>query len=322
VPPDRLLGRVAGDVTGDGLMDLVQLVRADDGVAVEVILGSASGFVPATRWWGDAADPAGLGEGTYRLVVADFTGDGRADAGILRIRAGGVPVTPTDPAAPPPDPSLPPSPPSTTLLLAASTGSALGAVKRTWTIDADLSAAEFRAGDVNGDGLADLAILAPGAPAGPDLPALGTDLRVALAAPNGLLQPATTWGMDAAPLASMRALIGDANRDGRDDLIVVRRVGDDGTQVVVYRGPTSGTVFSRRSFTGVLPLSFAGTRFSSADSSADGRSDLFALVDLGVDAEGTSLGTSVMRLLSDGVAFSIDPWVNDPALHWVTAAPH
>jgi hypothetical protein len=321
VPSDRLLGRVAGDVTGDGLMDLVQLVRADDGVAVEVIQGSAAGFVPATRWWGDAADPAELGEGAYRLVVADFTGDGTADAGIVRIRAG-VPATPTDPAAPPPDPSIPPSPPSTTLLVAASTGSAFAAVKRTWAIDADLSTSEFRAGDVNGDGLADLAILAPVAPAGPDSPALGTDLRVALAAPNGLLQRATTWGTEAAPLASMRALIGDADRDGRDDLIVVRRVGDDGTQVVVYRGPTSGTVFSRRYFTGVLPLSFAGTTFSTADSSADGRTDLFALVDLGVDAEGASLGTSVMRLLSDGVAFSIDPWVSDPALRWVTAAPH
>lgn len=181
---------------------------------------------------------------------------------------------------------------------------------------------------MNGDGLADLALLAPVEPTPPVDPASpapaapGTDLRVALAAPNGLLGEPTRWATEPAPLASIRVLVGDPNRDGRDDLIVVRRVGDDATQVVVYRGPTSGTQFSRRYFTPVLPLSFAKATFSTADSTADGRSDLFALVSLGVDAEGTDLGTSVLRLVSDGLAFTVDPWVNDPALRWVAAVPH
>ena len=334
VPPDRLLGRAAGDVDGDGLADLVQLVRADDGVALEVIKASAAGFLPAVRWWSDAADPAGLGDGTYRLVVTDFTGDGVPDAGVLRMRAGGAPVPPTDPSLPPTDPptpppvpSLPPDPPSTSVFVAASTRSAFAAVKRTWTTQADLSASEFRAGDLNGDGLGDLVVLAPLPPAPPVDPAVpvgpgGTALQVALAAPNGLLTAPTTWGTEAAPPDALRILVGDANRDGRDDLIVVRRTGEDSTQVVVHRSPSAGTTFSRRYFTGVLPLPFSATRFSTADTSGDGRADLFALVNLGVDGEGNSLGTAVSRLLSDGLTLSVDPWFTDAALRWETALPY
>jgi hypothetical protein len=342
VPPDRLLGRAAGDVDGDGLADLVQLVRADDGVALEVMKASAAGFLPAVRWWSDAADPAELGDGAYRLVVSDFTGDGIADAGVLRIRAAGVPVPPvdpslppTDPPTPPPDPTLPPTPPSTSVFVAASAGSRFAEVKRTWTTEADLSTSEFRAGDVNGDGLADLAILMPlppapappvdpATPVDPSLPVVpgGTALQIALAAPNGLLTAPTTWATEAANLDSLRALAGDTNRDGRDDLVVVRRVNENDTQVVVYRSPSSGSTFSRRYFTGVLTVPFGGTRFSTADASGDGRSDLFALVNLGVDAEGIDLGTSVLRFLSDGAAFAVDPWFSDPALRWETALPY
>jgi hypothetical protein len=340
VPADRLLGRAAGDVDGDGLADLVQLVRADDGVALEVMKASAAGFLPAARWWSDASDPAELGNGTYRLVVTDFTGDGVADAGVLRMRAGGVPVPPTDPSlpptdppTPPPDPTIPPAPPSTSVFVASSTGRAFAAVKRTWTTGADLSMSEFRAGDLNGDGLGDLVILAPLPPAPPVDPSVpadpavpvapgGTALQVALAAPNGLLTAPTTWGTEAVPLDALRVLVGDPDRDGREDLVVVRRTGDDASQIVVYRSPGAGTTFSRRYFTGVLPLPFSGTRFSTADASGDGRADLFALVNLGVDAEGNSLGTAVSRLLSDGLTFSVDPWFSDPALRWETAVPY
>jgi FG-GAP-like repeat/Stage II sporulation protein len=340
VPADRLLGRAAGDVDGDGLADLVQLVRADDGVALEVMKASAAGFLPAARWWSDASDPAELGDGVYRLVVTDFTGDGVADAGVLRMRAGGVPVPPTDPSlpptdppTPPPDPTIPPDPPSTSVFVASSTGRSFAGVKRTWTTGADLSTSEFRAGDLNGDGLGDLVVLAPlppappvdpSVPADPAVPVVpgGTALQVALAAPNGLLTAPTTWGTEAAPLDALRVLVGDPDRDGRDDLVVVRRTGDDASQIVVYRSPSAGTTFSRRYYTGALPLPFSATRFSTADASGDGRADLFALVNLGVDAEGNSLGTAVSRLLSDGVTFSVDPWFSDPALRWEAAVPY
>jgi len=318
VPADLLLGRAAGDVDGDGMADLVQLVRAEDGVAVEVMRGSPAGFLPAERWWSDAADPATLGEGGYRLVVTDFTGDGRADAGVVRIRPGVDPPPvdppPTDP--PPVDPAPTPTPtPSTSLYLAASTDATFAEVRRTWTIDADLSTSEFRAGDMNGDGLGDLAILTPRETG-------GTTLQVALASSMRSLEAPSTWGTDYLPLDALRVLVGDPDRDGRDDLIVVRRIGEDGMQIVVYRSSSTGTTFARRYFAGSLPMSFAGTRFSTADSTGDGRSDLYALVNLGADAEGNPAGTEVVRLLSDGTTFTADPWFTDAALRWETAVPH
>jgi hypothetical protein len=116
--------------------------------------------------------------------------------------------------------------------------------------------------------------------------------------------------------------VGDPNRDGRDDLIVVRRTAEDGSQIVVYRSLGTGATFSRRYFTGVLPLPFSATSFSTADTSGDGRADLFALVNLGVDAEGNGLGTAVSRLLSDGLTFSVDPWFTEATLRWETAIPY
>jgi hypothetical protein len=334
VPADLLLGRAAGDVDGDGMADLVQLVGTEDGVALEVMKGSAAGFVPAVRWWSDAADPATLGEGGYRLLVTDFTGDGRADAGIVRIRPGTVAppppdpgIPPTDPPTPPVDPGIPPEPPSTSLYVAASAGAAFADVQRTWTVDADLTTSEFRAGDMNGDGLGDLAILSP---IESPIETGGTALQVALASPMRSLEAPLeaprleaplTWGTEYSPLDSMRILVGDPDRDGRDDLIVVRRIGDDAMQIVVYRSQPTGTAFSRRLFTGVLPMSFAGTRFSTADSTGDGRADLYALVNLGADAEGIPLGTAVVRLVSDGTAFTSEPWFSDAALGWETALP-
>jgi len=295
VPGDRLLGRGTGDVNGDRRADFVQLVQTDAGVALEVIIGSASGFLPARTWWSDAVDLATLGVGTYRLVVTDFTGDGKADAGILRIRPGDAP--------------------SSSLYLATSTGTAFSAVKRTWTAALDLSTSEVRAGDIDGDGLGDLVVLAP-------LATGGTALNVAPSRSSTLLGTLRSWGTEPLALDSLRALVGDVNRDGRDDLVVVRRSGADGMRIVAYRAPTSGTAFSRLYFTATLALSFAGTRFSTADLTGDARADLYALVDRGVDAAGKPLGTAGWRFYSTGTTFTPAAWFTSATMPWATTFPY
>ncbi len=295
VAADRLLGRAVGDVTGDGRADLVQLVQAGTGVALQVIAGSASGFVPAVTWWSDATDVTKMGAGTLRLVVTDFTGDGKADAGILRIRPGAAP--------------------SSTLFLATSTGKAFAALRRTWTAPTDLSTSEIRAGDVNGDGLGDLVALSP-------ISGGGTALQVALSGPSILLGALKSWGTEPLNLNSIRALVGDVNRDGRDDLVVVRRSGADGMRIVVYRAPASGAAFARLAFTGTLALSFARTRFTTADITGDGRADLVALVDRGVDANGTSLGTAAWRFISTGTTFTPNAWFTNAGMPWATTFPY
>ena len=295
VTADRLLGRAAGDVTGDRRADLVQLVQRDDGVALEVIRGSAAGFLPAVTWWSDKADVTTLGVGDYRLVVTDFTGDGKADAGIMRIRPGDAPTS--------------------SLYLATSTGTSFAAVKRTWTAALDLSASGILAGDLNGDGLGDLVVLAP-------IAAGGLAVRVARSGPSTALGSLATWGTEPLALADIQALMGDIDRDGRDDVIVVRRSGADGMRLVVYRAPTSGSTFSRLHVTGTLALSFAGSRFSSADLTADGRADLYALVDRGVDAEGKPLGTAGWRFLSTGTTFNASAWFTSAWMPWASTFPY
>ncbi len=195
-PPGSLLGRASGDVDGDGRADLVQLVQAADGLALEVMRSTSEGFVPAARWWSAAADPTAVSAGPVRLVVTDFDGDGRADAGIVRTVAGAAPAT--------------------SLFVATSTGTSFAGVRRRWNAATDLGAASFLAGDASGDGRGDLVVLAP-APAG------GTSLLVAASTPQGSLAAARTWATEVAPLASIKALVADANRDGRDDVVIVRR---------------------------------------------------------------------------------------------------
>jgi hypothetical protein len=252
-------------------------------------------------------------------VVADFDGDGRADAGIVRIHPGLPPAAPIDPppapADPPVDPPAPADPPVTALDLAISTGAAFGPAEPTWENAADMTTSTFLAGDVNGDGRGDLVVLTP-------FEAGGTALLVAASSSRGPLASLESWGTEPLALDAIRPLIGDATRDGRDDLIVVRRDGEDGIRVVVYRASSTAPTFEMRYFTDPLPLSFAGIRLSTADLTGDGRADLSALVDRGKDVDGLPLGTDAWRFLSTGTSYTPGPWFTSPAMAWETTFPY
>ncbi len=294
--PEDVLGRAAGDVNGDGRRDLVQLVETAGGLALQVIRATSTGLAPATTWWTDAADPASPGAGDdVRLVVADFTGEGRDDAAIVRIVEGETPAA--------------------AVFLAASSGRSFAAVRRTWSAGVNLAASRLYGGDVTGDGLADLVAVSPTSTG-------GTALRVARSTSKRTLGALGTWGTDALPPASLKTLVGDVNRDGRSDVIVARRDGD-GMRLVAYRAPTSGTTFSRTSLTGTLALPFDATRLSSADLSGDGRADVVALVDRGDAEDGTPLGTAVWRLLSNNEGtLTLRSWTSSSSLDWAHAVPY
>ncbi len=294
VPEGTLLGRVAADVTGDGRHDLVQLVASAAGVAeLQVMRGSADGFDPAATWWSSASDPAALLPGTLQLLAGDFNGDGKADAGLVR--------------TPPPEGAQ-----DAALWVATSSGHSFAPVRRRWLAAGDFTAARFLAGDFSGDGRADLAVLT------------GTDTTtlsgVAVTSPTDLrLTGPSTWAIESAPLTDIAAVVGDANRDGRDDILLVRRYGD-GIRVLVNR--STGTSFTRTWYGLKQPVPFAGTRFTTSDLNRDGRADLLGFADRGTDASGASLGTDLWRLYSNGVVYSGGRWLSDASLAPATYTAH
>jgi hypothetical protein len=307
--PGQLLGRSASDVNGDLRRDLVQLVRTEEGVALEVILSTPTGPAPATTWWNSSADPTPLGEGEMRLVVGDFTGDGPYDAAIVRI----VPAAVPNPEGEVPNPEG--EVPTTEVFLATSRGSAFSPLRPTWSVAEDLTTSELHAGDVNGDGLADLIAVTPSLDG-------GTELRVALSTNARLLDSMTTWGSVPLPPSSLRTLIGDVDRDGRSDVILALGTAA-GVEILALRSPTSGSAFIPQPMTSPLALPFETTRFSTSDLNRDGRADVVALVDRGVDVDGNDLGTQVWRLLSNNTAtLDLRTWSVGAALDWETASPH
>lgn len=292
---DSLLGRVAGDVTGDGRRDIVQLVRTTGGAALQVIRGTVSGLAPAATWWTQSGDATNVGAGDLRLVVADFTGEGRDDAAIVRIATG--------------DAS------GASVFLARSTGSRFTNVRRIGSTTVDLSTSRLLAGDVNGDGIGDLIAVSPASDG-------GSILRVARSTKDRVLGSLATWGSDPHGPADLRPMIGDVNRDGRSDLILARRAGD-GVRIAAYRSPRTGTGFSRVYLTGTLGIPFASTRFAAADADADGRSDVYALVDRGTDADGNQLGADVWRLLSNASGtLDANRWLSGVPIDWETSVPY
>jgi hypothetical protein len=317
-PADELLGRARGDVDGDGRNDLVQLVRTADGIAVEVMKAGPDGFAPARTWWREALQPAPPTDPAvpvdpadppsdadpYRLVVADFDADGRADAGLLREASDGEPAPAEDAATS-----------DAILEIATSTGTTFRAAVPAWEGDADVSASTALAGDVTGDGRGDLVLLSPGETG-------GTAIEVAASTPSGKLADLAAWGTEPLALDGIRALVGDTTRDGRDDLVVVRRSGEDGIRLVVYRSSSTAPTFALRYFSDPLAISFAGSRFTAADLTGDGRADLAALVDRGTDEAGAPLGTEAWTFLSDGVSFTPRDWLTLPTLAWATAYPY
>jgi hypothetical protein len=134
-----------------------------------------------------------------------------------------------------------------------------------------------------------------------------------------LMSTPATWATEPAPPEQVTPVVGDANRDGRDDLLLVRSVGS-GIRVLVDR--STGASFTRTWFGGVLEVPFAGTGFAAPDLNRDGRADLVPFVDLGDDAGGAALGATLWRLYSSGTAYSGAAWLTDVALVAGTYTAH
>ena len=316
IPPDAtLLGRVAADVDGDGRRDLVSLVRGADGVAVlRVMLATGTGFVPAATWWSSAREPQPFDTTTLRLVAGDFNADRRADAALIRVNPGDAPRT--------------------DVLVATSTGRSFGPARVALSVAEDLSTSRFLVGDTTGDGRADLVILRPISPqvvppptdgsapfAIPPAPT-GTAVQVAVMSARMKLGAPSTWLQAPVPPDALKAVVGDATRDGRDDLIVAERQADGSALLAVYRSFANARM-GRVAYpaTPSLPLAFDAIRLATADFTGDAMADLLVFRNLGQYADGTPQGVEIQRYWTTPNGFTRDTWGTDPTLDWATFDP-
>ncbi|MEZ5316798.1 MAG: FG-GAP-like repeat-containing protein [Vicinamibacterales bacterium] len=240
--PDVTMGvRVAeGDLTGDGVPDIVAGAGAGGGPHV-VVYDGRTGAVLRDFWAFDYYSGGGV-----FVATGDVNHDGRADVlvtqghGPARVRVfSGV---------------------DHALLLDLSPGDALG-----------LSGARVAAGDVDGDGFADVVL-----GSGPD--AVPT-IQVFSGATGALIR--NLAGFDAAMPGGVFVAAGDVDGDGRADIVAGAGEGTT-SRVRVFSGATLAEL---RSFTAFDPGFYGGVRVAAADLNGDGRAEIITAVGYGAPPE-------------------------------------
>lgn len=318
--------RGIGDVDGDGRADLVYVRPGATGLpeiaVARFVAGgissasdadspaqyraaSATGTVlePPSAWWsGRDASASATATMPTALLVADFTGDGLADAAYVS----------TDPA--------------TGLLsieLLVSDGSSFQAPVRWWSgaRAGDLTAAV--AGDFDGDGRMDIALVGLSStadPASTDAPAQSAaarTLQVDVLRGTGAetFEDPAPWGSLPVPAgASPVVLGGDWDRDGYDDLMTLWSNRPSGLQATALL--SDGESFSPRVFRSTTAsFNMDAARFATADINGDGRTDVIALYDAG-DA-----GTRMIPFTSTGTRLAAIPSTLDPTTPWGSVTP-
>lgn len=288
-----VLDMASADVTGDGLADLVLLIgEGRRGRRLLVLPTTGAGYRRPQLWarWREAA--AGNGR---RLLLADFTGDGLADAGLLRAD----------------DDGRAPFPRAVLRVMAAQQRGGFGPARDWWSGGFDPTINVALAGDVNGDGRADLIVRQDRGASGLRywvMPSLPTGGR--LGSPRLWLEQ-RVWRA-----ATTREVVIDENRDGRDDLFAIRPAGRQAIVVFALRA-TAGNRFTvslrwRTSAGSSMP--FVDVRPVALHVDTDGRGDLALF-----ERRDRRTGIAWLRTTDDGMlAGRIH---TDTSLPWRQARP-
>jgi hypothetical protein len=259
----------AGDVNGDGYSDvLVGAERFDNGELDEgrafLYLGSQTGvsLVPA---WTSEGNQAGALFGTSVASAGDVNGDGYSD---VVVGARNFDNGQTDEGA---------------ALLYLGSASGLGATP-TWTAEGNQAGASFgssvaSAGDVNGDGYADLIVGVEGFDNG-EADEGGAVLYLGSASGLGTTPAWAAEGNQTSALFGNAASAGDVNGDGFSDVLVGARLFDNGQvnegRVFLYLGSGSG-LSPAPAWPGEIDqasASFGWSVASAGDVNGDGYSDV------------------------------------------------
>jgi hypothetical protein len=230
--------RVAvGDVNGDRIPDIIAAAGPGGGGIVKVFSG-ANGRLLHTFSAGDAGFTGGI-----NVAVGDVNGDGKADV-IAGQDAGGSPR------------------------VRVFSGANGGVLYNFTAYDtAYRGGVRVAAGDVNGDGKADI-ITAPGA-------GIAAIVKVFSGANGSLLSSFQALGAGFSGGAFIAA--GDVDGDGRADIVTGSGSGS-APRVNVYSGATGGLL---RSFLAYDAAFTGGVRVAARDVNGDGRSDIVVGAGLG-----------------------------------------
>ncbi len=290
----------AGDVNGDGYGDVLVGVPGAGGPKkagrVHLFIGSSIGPSPFPSWTRGGGDADELGAAI--AGGGDVDGDGFADA---LLGAPGHEAAAGAGAG--------------RVLLHRGDAQGLAPVTA-WTADGAFAGEAFGAavafaGDVDGDGFADLAIGAPMASAG-----FVEEGRAALYA-GGVVGPsATSWtatgGQTSARLGAALAAAGDANGDGRSDLLVGAPGHQDGEsnegRALLYLGGFDDLdPFPAWSADGdQTDANFGAAVATGGDVNGDGASDLLVGAP-GLDGAGADVGGAFQFLGMDGGGVVLRP---------------
>ncbi|WP_335938829.1 FG-GAP-like repeat-containing protein [Streptomyces sp. PTD5-9] len=203
-----------------------------------------------------------------------------------------------------------------------STGTGFGEPKKVWSALGGFTyaASKLVAGDFNGDGKDDVAVLYDG---GSSDAGRVSSLYTFTSTGSGFSSPRKTWtstgsfNWDASKVTS-----GDYNGDGKDDIAVLYNSGKsaDGKFITsVYTFTSNGTGFDNPRKTWTSPGSFDwnASKVTSGDFNGDGKDDVAVLYNSGKSADGKFV-TALFTFASNGTGFdnARKTWESTGSFNW------
>jgi hypothetical protein len=284
-----LVGALSSDVDGDGRDDLVWMRQtAPTEGRIKVALSNGADYGESEDWY--AGTTKGSLDGAF-LLSGDLNGDERRDMAILTHDGGGH---------------------AAAYLFKQRAAGGFRTPARWWSGPLDLDHVSGAwAGDVSGDGRADLIIREDPATG-------GVRIRIALAARagRGLGQLKTRFSEPSLRPTRVRVVPGDADRDGREDVFLVVRNGGPG-RVDRLKGRPAGALVRSRLWKAPKsdPIDIRRTRLGVADVDYDGLSDLLLFTK---DGDGTRIRVLRSRYTSMEKA----PVITAPSASWQGLLPY